>query len=259
VTWARGPGEKRTATTADDPPGHPTFTWQVTGVEPERLAVAPTLKFALRIGCLGAQQVQCIVLSVSVRIAAALRSYDDATRDRLRAVFGADEQWRESLRDLVWARPTVIVSRFSGQTTVEVPVPFGLDVDLATTSYLRALRDGEIPLRFFFNGTVFHESQGRLRSAQIPWEGEAAYRIPAEVWHRLIEGYFGRDRWLRLDSAVADRLLEYQASEAFPTQEAAINALLTAGRAAGCNASAVDPEASVPTSGATDRTARSTT
>jgi hypothetical protein len=216
------------ATEPLEPLEPPSFTWRVTEVQPERLAVAPTLRFALQIGCSGAQRVQCVVLSVSVRIAAALRHYDEATRDRLRAVFGTDEQWRDSLRDLVWARPTVIVPSFEEQTTVELPVPCGQDIDLATTSYLRALRDGEVPLRFFFNGTVFHESRGRLHTAQIPWEGEAAYRMPAETWHRLREAYFGRDHWLRIDSAVADRLHEYQTTGAFPTPEAAIDALLAA-------------------------------
>lgn len=204
----------------------PAFTWQVTGVEPERLAVTPTLRFALRIGCPPARRVQCIVLAVSVRVAAPLRSYDTQERDRLRDVFGTDEQWRDSLRDLVWARPTVTVPRFVGETVVEVPVPCGQDIDLATASYLSALRDGDVPLRFLFNGTVFYESEGRLRTTQIPWEGEAMYRIPADSWHRLHRRYFGAYSWLRLDSDVANRLHAYQAASAYPSAEAAIAALL---------------------------------
>lgn len=204
----------------------PTFTWQVTGVEPERLAVTPTLRFALRIGCPPARRVQCIVLAVSVRVAAPLRSYDTEERDRLRDVFGTDEQWRDSLRDLVWTRPTVTVPRFVGETTVEIPVPCGQDIDLATASYLSALREGDVPLRFLFNGTVFYESEGRLRTAQIPWEGEAMYRIPADTWHLLRKRYFGAHSWLRLDGDVANRLRAYQTAGAYPSAEAAITALL---------------------------------
>lgn len=204
----------------------PAFTWQVTGVEPERLAVTPTLRFALRIGCPPARRVQCILLSVSIRVAAPLRSYNREDRDRLQAVFGTDEQWRDSLRDLVWARPTVTVPQFVGETTVEVPVSCGQDIDLATASYLSALRDGDVPLRFLFAGTVFYESDGRLRTAQIPWEGEAMYRIPADSWHRLRERYFGPYSWIRLGDEVANRLRAYQTTGAHPTAEAAIAALL---------------------------------
>lgn len=44
-------------------------------------------------------------------------------------------------------------------------------MDLAVNSYLHALRDGDVPLRFIFNGSVFYpDAMGRLQTAQIPWE-----------------------------------------------------------------------------------------
>lgn len=206
--------------------GPPTLTWQVTGVEPERHAVVPTLLFGLEVGCPGGEHVRSIVLTVSVRIAAPLRDYDPDTRRRLLTVFGTDDQWRDSLRDLVWARPTLTVPPFTGHTTVPVPVPCGQDVDLAATSYLSAVLAGDVPLRFLFSGTVFHEFGGWLRTAQIPWEGEATYRIPAGLWHQVRQRYHGDHEWLRVSRDTAERLRAYQATAAHPSPDAAVDALL---------------------------------
>lgn len=206
--------------------GTPMLTWRVTGVEPERMTAVPTLLFRLEVGCPTGEDIQCVVLNVSVRIAVALRDYDQPTRERLRGVFGTAEQWRESLHDIVWARPTVQVPRFNGQVHVDLPVPCLQDMDLAAVSYLHALDDGDVPLRFLFSGTVFHGKAGMLRTAQIPWEGEASYRMPAEIWQRLRARYFGDSRWLRLDEQTVSRLSEYRAARAFPSMNAALEALL---------------------------------
>ncbi|WP_007024151.1 DUF6084 family protein [Saccharomonospora iraqiensis] len=209
----------------------PSFTWRVAGVTAEPMATVPTLRLSVEIGTApgadGPVRVHCLVLSVSVRIAAALRDYDPDTRGRLRAVFGTDGQWADSLGDLVWARPTVVVPGFAGGTTVDVPVPCGQDLDLASASYLHAVLDGDVPLRLLFGGTVFHARDGRLATAQLPADSEAHHRMPAARWHELRERYFGGHRWLRLDRETHDRLHDYRVRQACPSPQAAIEELLT--------------------------------
>jgi hypothetical protein len=205
----------------------PQLTWRVDGVAPQQLAAVPTLGFRLAIDCPGGEPVRSIALSTSVRLAVALRDYDEPTRQRLAGVFGTAEQWANSLRELVWAQPTVIVPPFAGRTEVQVPVPCGYDIDLATVSYLHAVREGDVPLRFLFSGTMFYQADGGLRAAQVPWEAEASFRMPAETWHRLRERYFGASRWLRLSEASFDRLHSYRAGRAYPSWDATIDALLT--------------------------------
>ncbi|ACU95876.1 DUF6084 family protein [Saccharomonospora viridis] len=207
-------------------PTTPTLSWAIVGVDTAPVDAVPTLRFHVEITCSGSVVVQSLTLAVSVRIAAALRDYTAEERERLRGVFGTAEQWAHSIGDLVWARPTVHVPRFTGRTVVEVPVPCGYDVELASVSYLRALTDGDIPLRFLFSGTLFHDRDGRLAAARVPWDGEARYRLPASCWHQLRERYFGRHRWLRVDVDTYERLLDYRARHAYTSPQEAIESLL---------------------------------
>ncbi|WP_019819113.1 DUF6084 family protein [Saccharomonospora saliphila] len=207
----------------------PALSWRVTGADAEPLATVPTLRLAVEISCSTPGPVHCVVLSVSVRIAAALRDYDAATRRALRGVFGTDEQWADSLGDLVWAQPTVVVPRFTGSTVVRVPVPCGSDVELASVSYLQALSDGDVPLRLLFSGTVFHAVDGRLAAAALPTDSEARYRIPARRWHELRRRYFGAHRWVRLDEDTFDRLHDYRVRRACASPQEAIQTLLRTG------------------------------
>ncbi|GDY28426.1 DUF6084 family protein [Gandjariella thermophila] len=214
-------------TTAATPrTGPPRLAWHVADVSEQHLAVVPTLDFHLAIDCADGVAVHTIALSTSVRLAVPVRGYDEPTRRRLHAVFGAPEQWASSLRDLTWAQVTVIVPAFTGHTEVRLPVPCGSDMDLAAVSYLHALRDGDLPLRFLFSGTVFYHADGRLRAAQVPWDAEAAFALPAERWHRLRARYFGDRRWLPLPLDSFDRLHAYRAEHAYPSWDATIDALL---------------------------------
>lgn len=218
----------------------PELTWRVEGFEPQRLAAVPTLDFRLTIGAAGGAQVQCIALSTSVRIKVALRSYDAPTQERLTGVFGQPHQWSSSLRELVWTQPTIVVPPFTGATTVNLPVPCSSDMDLAANSYLHALRDGDVPLRFMFNGSVFYpDAMGRLQTAQIPWEAEADFTMPAVRWHELRQRYFGDQAWLGLGTDSFDRLKSYRTRYAYPSWDSAIDALLS-------GAIAPDPDSTRP-------------
>ena len=55
-------------------------------------------------------------------------------------------------------------------------MPCTYDLEVAAASTSTALDDGEVPLRFHFNGTVFYEARtARLQIVRIPWDRSARY------------------------------------------------------------------------------------
>jgi hypothetical protein len=187
----------------------------------------PTLRFALRIDSLGGEPIRSVLLDAQVQIAARRRRHDEAAHDRLFELFGAPEDWGTTLRTLLWTRTTLVVPPFSGSTVVELPVTCTYDLEVVASRYLDALRDGEVPLEFLFSGSVFYAGEdGRLQTARLSWEQEAAYRLSVAVWKETLERYFRGTAWVRMPKASFDRLAAYKARHALATWGDALDALL---------------------------------
>jgi hypothetical protein len=78
-----------------------------------------------------------------------------------------------------------------------------------------------------FSGTVFYTSdQGFLQVSQVPWEKEAAFRLPVKVWKEMMELYYPKTAWLCLQQDVFDRLYRYKRHRGLPTWEQALDTLL---------------------------------
>ncbi len=205
--------------------------FQVEGAEPECHAAAPSLLFRLRVGAAGAEPppVHSVLLRCQVRIEPGRRRYTAGEQDRLIDLFDTPERWGRTVRPLLWAHATVLVPAFTGATVVNLPVPCSFDFNLAATKYFDALAEGEIPLCFLFSGTIFYEADdGRLQVAQIPWEKEATFRLPAATWRRLMDLYYPNSAWLGLRKDVFDRLARYKSRRRLATWEQALEALLAA-------------------------------
>jgi hypothetical protein len=80
---------------------------------------------------------------------------------------------------------------------------------------------------------VFYEDDGLLQVAQIPWEEEASFRLPASVWKAFIEEHHPNSVWVCLRRDVFDRLRDYRDQKGVPTWKQTIEALLAAS-AVGC-------------------------
>ena len=205
----------------------PDLRFQVEGAEPERAAAAPLLLFKLRVTDAAPTPVHAVVLRCQVRIEPARRRYTAAEQGRLLDLFGTPERWGQTLRPMPWTHLSASVPPFTGTTTMDLPVPCSYDFSLAATKYFDALQGGEIPLCFLFSGTVFYETEDRgLQVAQVPWDKEAYFRLPAETWKALMELYYPNAAWLRLRKDVFDRLGEYKSRLALATWEQAVEALL---------------------------------
>jgi hypothetical protein len=191
-------------------------------------AVVPTLGFTLGIAETNGMEIESISLQCQLRIEATRRRYSTGEKQRLEDLFGSQDRWAQTLRTFLWTHASVPVPRFSGKTSVEMPVACSFDFEVIATKYIYALEEGELPLILLFSGTVFfRDEEGSLQIAQIPWEKEASFRLPVAAWKDLMSFYYPNAAWLYLHKDVFDRLLDYKTRNGIPTWEAAMERLLS--------------------------------
>ena len=200
---------------------------EVIGASARRYAAVPILDFDLQVSEPGGRQVYLIALSVQVMIEAARRSYDAETRERLVELFGPPERWATTTRSLLWTQVDVLVPTFTGSTTFRVPIACSYELELAAAKYFHAVRGGEVPLAFNFNGTIYYRGDdGRLQMALVPWSCSAEYRLPLGVWHELIDHYYPNSGWVPLSTGTLDALQAEKARRGLPTFDACVAQLL---------------------------------
>ncbi|HEX5733018.1 MAG TPA: DUF6084 family protein [Blastocatellia bacterium] len=206
----------------------PDLSFEVEKAEAVPFAAAPLLAFKLRVSNSDAEEpIHTIALRCQIMIDPARRGYRGEDQGRLRDLFGEPERWGQTLRPMLWTHTSVVVPSFTGGTTVELPVPCTFDFNVAATKYFAGLADGEVPLNLQFSGTVFYVAEsGALQVAQIPWEKEARYRLPVEVWNQMMEIYYPNSAWLCLRRDVFDRLYRYKVRHGIPTWEQALERVL---------------------------------
>jgi uncharacterized protein DUF6084 len=181
----------------------PELDFRVEGAEPERFAAAPLLKFRLRVTeAAGAQTpVHAVLLRCQIRIEPARRRYSPAEQQRLLDLFCTPERWGQTLRPLLWTHVSATLPPFTGSAVAALSVPCSFDFSQAATLYFAALEAGDLPLCFLLSGTIFYEAaEGGLQVAQIPWEKEASFRLPAATWQELMDLYYPNSAWTATSS-----------------------------------------------------------
>jgi hypothetical protein len=205
----------------------PDLGFTVALAEPVPFAAVPTLMFRVAITRSGGGPVRSVNLTTGIRIAATRRRYDTVPHSAMAELFGAPEKWGTNLRPLAWTQITTVVPPFDDSITVDLPVPCSTDAELAITKYFHAVRDGDVPLDFLFSGTIFHTApDGALRTAQISWAKDTTYQLSAQLWHGLIDRYYGGSTWLRLSKDAHDRLSAYRARQVLPGWDETVHSLL---------------------------------
>src|SRR4029079_1931784 len=186
----------------------PDLNFKVTGIEPAQRGLAPLLHFILEISNTPeTETIQSVMLQTQIQIQAPQRAYDAEEKKKLKELFGAPEDWGQTLRTRLWTHANTIVPQFQGHTKTILAVPCTFDFNVAATKYFYALRDGEVPLLFLFSGTVFYAApDGRLQVSQIAWDKEAPFRLPVQAWRAMIDRYYPNSAWLSLRKDVFDRL-----------------------------------------------------
>jgi hypothetical protein len=212
----------------------PDLNFRVEGAEPQRSASAPLLLFKLRITenvAAGAPPtpVHTVALRCQIRIEPAKRRYAPAEEERLPDLFGSPERWGETMRPMLWTHVGTVVPPFTAGCVVDLAVPCSYDFNLAATRYFAAVKDGDLPLCLLFSGTIFYAAaDGALQVAQVPWDKEASFRLPAATWHGLMELYHPNSVWLCLRRDVFEALDQYRSRAGLPTAERALEQLVSA-------------------------------
>jgi hypothetical protein len=208
----------------------PNLDFKVEGAAIIPFSAEPLLGFHLHVlNTPTNETIHTAVVRCQIQIEATRRHYSAEEQARLLDLFGEPERWSQTLRSMLWTHVSTIVPRFTGSTTVEVPVPCTFDFNVAATKYFHALNDGDLPLCFLFSGTVFYgDAQGALRVSPISWEKEAKFRLPVKVWRELMDTYYPNSAWLSLRKDVFDRVYQYKVRKGIPAWEQAFEQLLAA-------------------------------
>ncbi len=205
----------------------PELDFAVEGAEAVRHSLSPLLALKLRITKASGGPVRSVSLRCQVRIESPSRSYGAPEQRRLVDLFGDPSRWNQTLRSMLWTNTSLVVTQFEDSTVVDLPIPCTFDFNVAAAKFFDALENGEVPLLLLFSGTVFHEGEsGSLQAEQIPWNKEAAYRLPVSAWKEMMDLYYPNSAWLCLRKDVFDRLHEYKMSRGIPTWEQTLESLL---------------------------------
>lgn len=211
----------------------PSFT--VLGAKAVEFAAAPTLAFALEVTEPTEREIYTIALTCQINIDPAQRDHDSATRELLSELFGEPERWAQTTKSRRWLQASVLVPSFTGAAKFELPVLCNFDLELAATKYFYSLPDGDIPLTFFFSGTILYRgNSGEIQAAQVHWDRQSLFRLPVDTWKEMVTHYYPQRGWIGLHADTLAALSRYKAIRGLPTFDACVSALLpspTAGAA----------------------------
>lgn len=198
----------------------------VLDIAPEPYAATPILMARLRIEETTGERVHAAALRCQIRIEPQRRGYDDVEENLLLDIFGRRSQWSDTVRPFLWMHTSALVQGFTDSTEIDLPLPCSYDFEVSASKYLHALRDGEIALVFLFNGTVFSRGATGFEVHQLPWEAEAAYRMPVAVWRALMDQHFPNSAWLRMGRGGFEALQQYRTAHALLDWDETVAALL---------------------------------
>ncbi len=206
----------------------PDLSFEVISAEVVAYSATPLLNFKMRIvNADEEEQIQNIILKSQIMLTVTQRRYNNEEKSRLKELFGEPERWGKTLRTFLWTHVNTVVPRFSGSTTVDLPVPCSYDFEVVSTKYFDALEDGEIPLNFLFSGTIFYKDEaGNLQIGQVSWSKEANYRLPVTLWKEAIATHFPNTAWICLHKDVFDQLYQYRITQGLITWEDVLERLL---------------------------------
>ncbi len=204
----------------------PELSFGVSGIVPEPYAVVPNLLARLHVEETSGEPVHALALRVQIRIEPQRRRYDDTEEQALLDLFGDRTRFAQTLKPFPWLHASTVAQGFTGATDVDLPIPCTYDFEVAGTTYLHALRDGEIPLIFLFSGTVFSRGTTGFSVAQVPWDAEARYRLPVAVWRDLMTANFPGTEWLRMRRDTVEALAHFRHVRGLTSWDDAVTALL---------------------------------
>jgi hypothetical protein len=216
-------GQPETSRRADEPG----LQLGITGVEAIPHAAAPTLAFALSVDDPSGREIFMAALSVQIQIEPAKRTYHAEEKAKLTELFGEPHRWSVSAQRMHWTSESLLVPSFRGSTEAEIEVLCNYDVELAAAKYFHSVTDGEVPLAFHFNGSVYYSGEDdRLQIVQVPWDTSIDFAMPVSVWKEMVDSYYPFRGWIPVHRDTLDALQRLKARLGAPTLDAAVTELL---------------------------------
>jgi hypothetical protein len=204
----------------------PELSFTVVDIAPEPYAAAPNLLARLRVEEASGQRVHALALRAQVRIEPQRRRYDDTEEQALLDLFGDRTRFAQTLKPFSWLHTSTVAQGFTGSSELDLVLPCTYDFEVSGTTYLHALRDGEVPLLFLFSGTVFTRGASGFSVSPVPWDAEARFRLPVAVWRTLMEQHFPRTEWVRMRRDTVEALAHYRHTSGLTSWDAVVSSLL---------------------------------
>jgi Family of unknown function (DUF6084) len=204
------------------------LTFNVLDIVAEPYTVAPQLTARLQIEESSDTVIHAIALRCQIRIEPQRRSYTEGEEEGLLGLFGGRSRWRDTLRPFLWMQCNATVQGFRGATELNLALPCTYDFEVTGSKYLHALRDGAIPLALLFSGTIFTRGSNGFGVEQVPWDCEASYLLPVQVWQDVITLNYPNTGWLRLNRDIIEAMSRYRAERGLTTWDATVESLLAA-------------------------------
>ena len=151
--------------------------------------------------------------------------YTREEQEHLSELYGEPSRWGQTLRTMLWTHASVVVPRFTGSTAVDLHVPCTFDFNIAATKYFHGLDSGEIPLCLQFSGMVFYQGDV-FQVAPISWDKETQYRLPVQVWKKMMDDYYPNSVLLALHRDTFAHLQHFKTRESIGTWDEAVERAL---------------------------------
>ena len=201
------------------------LTFTVIGARADRYAAAPQLVLRVRVTDGSGAKIAAIALRVQVMLEVARRRYDVSEGELLAELFGPPARYGDTLKPMLWTHASHMVLEFSGQTEFDLAIPCSYDFEVAAHKYLAALAAGSIPINLLFSGMVFVEGDHGATPEFVPWNCEARYALPHEVWQQTMDAFFPNSAWLRINRDLFNELRRVKIASGLPTWDAALERL----------------------------------
>jgi len=210
----------------------PDLNFQIESAEPVQFSSSPQIDFKLRVSNSSKTMIHSVLLKCQVDLDVSRRGYTLEEQQKLTDLFGEPGRWGETLHRMLWANTSVIIPSFTDAIIADLAVPCTFDFNVAATKYFSGIAEGEVPVSFYFSGTVFYAGeQQALRAAPISWEKEAFYRMPVRIWREMMDAYYPETAWLCLRRDAFSRLNSYKTQHGLTTFEDALTHLVEAAEA----------------------------
>lgn len=203
------------------------YSFKVVDIFAEPYAATPQLTARLRIEETTGQTIHAIALRCQVRIEPQRRGYSDEDVAGLLSLFGERERWSQTLKPFLWMQTGAMVQGFTGITETDLALPCSYDFEVTGSRYLHAVGEGAVPISLMFSGTVFTKGSNGFGVQQVPWDCDATYQLPVEVWRQVIDFYYPSTGWIRMDRDVIDELGDYRSRHGLTTWEETVQRLLS--------------------------------